>query len=62
MFNFLETESRNNERVARITLPLLRRLMLTIAVGDRSRCWEILNQLRRQYPHLNSPLQKTTTL
>ena len=55
-FDFLEREGLADEPTARLVLDLLQRHMLTIAVGDRSRCWDILNRLRRRYPHLDSPL------
>ena len=57
VFDFLEKQSHHHESVARLVLPLLERLMLTIAVGDRARCWLLLNELRRRYPHLDSRLE-----
>lgn len=61
VFTFLATESAKHESTAQLVIPLLERLMLTIAVGDRARCLQILNDLRRRYPHLDTPLQVTAT-
>ena len=61
VFDFLERESLASEPTARLTIPLLERIMLTIAVGDRARCLTILNALRRKYPHLDTPLEALTT-
>ena len=60
VFDFLEKESLASEPVARQVLPLLERLMLTIAIGDRARCLVLLNKLRRKYPHLDTPLNEAT--
>ena len=59
VFDFLAAESAKDESTARLTVPLLQRLMLTIATGDKARCLVILNELRRRYPHLDSPLRVT---
>ncbi len=61
VFTFLASESAKNESTAQLVIPLLERLMLTIAIGDRARCLQILNDLRRRYPHLDTPLQVTAT-
>ncbi|MEM9929647.1 MAG: hypothetical protein AAF840_07505, partial [Bacteroidota bacterium] len=61
VFTFLATESAKQETIARLVIPMLQRLMLTIAIGDRARCLQLLNDLRRQYPLLATPLQLTDT-
>ena len=48
VFDFLEREALRSEPVARMILPLLERLVLTIAVGDRARMILLLNTLRRR--------------
>lgn len=56
LFAFLETEALQSETAAEILAPLLGRLSLTIAIGDRAKIIQLLTAIRRAFPRVNSPL------
>jgi hypothetical protein len=56
VFAFLETEALQSEAAAEILAPMLGRLSLTIAIGDRAKIIQILTAIRRVFPRVESPL------
>ena len=56
IFAFLRREAMDRD-TAEVVLPLLERISLTVAVGDRGTIAEALNDIRRQHPDLPSLLR-----
>ncbi len=57
VYAFLEEEALRAPEFAEVIIPMLERLVLTVAVGDRANCILLLNKVRRKYPHLTMRLQ-----
>lgn len=57
VFSFLKREALANVEVAAYVIPLMNRIVLTIAKRDKTHCIRILTDLRYKYPHLESPLK-----
>ncbi|MEM8967768.1 MAG: ATP-dependent DNA ligase, partial [Bacteroidota bacterium] len=55
-FTFLGEEAQKDESVAAWVLPLLTRISPTIAITDKTRCIQLMHQLKVQYPSLESPI------
>lgn len=58
LYAFLHQEALKSETAAQIVTSILARQSATIAVGDRANAIQILLQLRKTYPHLDSPLKR----
>ncbi|BAZ08704.1 WGR domain-containing protein [Calothrix sp. NIES-4071] len=56
ILNFLETEAQKSQEAARIITEVIQRQVLTMAVGDKATAIQILLQIKKTYPHLNSPI------
>lgn len=56
VFSFLENEALKSETAAETLAPMLGRLSLTIAVGDRAKIIQLLTAIRRAFPRVHSPL------
>lgn len=56
-YAFLAQEALRSPEHAEVIIPLLERLVLTVAVKDKSNCMLLLNTIRRKYPHLTMRLQ-----
>lgn len=55
-FQFLNTEALQHVEVAEWLLPLLTRISLTVTKKDKAHCIRIMFDLKKKYPHLESPL------
>ncbi|MEM0993992.1 MAG: hypothetical protein AAGI49_13215, partial [Bacteroidota bacterium] len=60
VFDFLEKEALNSLAVAELVLPILERIVLTVAVVDKAKCILLLNRIRRKYPHLTMKLRASS--
>lgn len=49
---FLHTEGLKNPVAARLVASILGRTSLTIAIGDKAKCIEILRDIHQKYPHV----------
>ena len=56
VYDFLRREALASEAVARWALPLLTRISLTMAIGDKANCIQLLTELKEHYPALESPV------
>nr|WP_255651147.1 WGR domain-containing protein [Cesiribacter sp. SM1] len=56
VFDFLQQEALASEAVAVIVVPLISRISITIALRDKARCLQLLAEMKKRYPGLDSPV------
>ena len=49
---FLHTEALKSPIAARLVATILERISLTVAIGDKAKCIEILRDIHQKYPHI----------
>ncbi len=52
VFAFLERESLNSTEIATKTMDLLNTVSLTIAIGDKAKCIELMGKIVEQHPQI----------
>jgi hypothetical protein len=58
VFAFLETEALKSEAAAEILAPMLGRLSLTIAIGDRAKIIQILLMIQRRFHRISTVVER----
>lgn len=56
IFKFLHATAMESAQGAALVAPVINRISATIAVGDRGACVEILRDIKRMYPHIETVL------
>ncbi len=56
VFDFLQQEAGASAAVAAVVVPLVSRISLTIAIRDKARCLQLLAEMKKRYPGLDSPV------
>ncbi len=56
ILQFLRTEAMKNDAAAQVAARILTRQSLTLAIGDKAECIEILRDIRKKYPNIETPI------
>ncbi|MFA8298726.1 MAG: HEAT repeat domain-containing protein [Hyphomicrobiales bacterium] len=52
VFSFLKNQAMHNEKIAEAVTHILNRISLTMAIGDKAKCIEILSGIQDSYPNM----------
>lgn len=61
VFNFLENEAQKNVIIASHVIEILNEVSLTVAIGDKAKCIQVLHGLKKRFPQLDSVLEVVAT-